>query len=118
MIAEQQQRPGVCHCLERIGIGHIIDVSSGERALETLQKEKFDLIISDWNMEGISGLDLLSSIRKNALIGKLPFIMATSESGKSHVMAAVQAGANNYVLKPFSAADLKGKIEAVLGAIS
>ena len=106
------------HSLERMGVTQVIDVSSGELALETLKTEKFDLIISDWNMEGISGLDLLTSIRKNPVIGKLPFIMATSESSKAQVMAAAQAGANNYVLKPFSVADLKGKVEAVLGALS
>jgi two-component system, chemotaxis family, chemotaxis protein CheY len=106
------------HSLERMGVTQVVDVSSGEKALEALKTEKFDLIISDWNMEGISGLDLLTSIRKNPVIGKLPFIMATSESSKAQVMAAAQAGANNYVLKPFRVDDLKGKVEAVLGALS
>ena len=106
------------HSLERMGVTQVVDVSSGEKALEALKAERFDLIISDWNMDGISGLDLLTSIRKNPVIGKLPFIMATSESGKAQVMAAAQAGANNYVLKPFSVADLKGKVEAVLGALT
>jgi two-component system, chemotaxis family, chemotaxis protein CheY len=119
VVDDQQSMRGLTrHSLERIGVTHVVDVSSGEKALAALQHEKFDLIISDWNMEGISGLDLLTSIRKNPVIGKMPFVMATSENTKAQIMAAVQAGVNNYVLKPFSAIDLKGKIEAVLGPIT
>lgn len=119
VVDDQQSMRGLTrHSLERIGVTQAVDVSSGEKALAALQSEKFDLIISDWNMEGISGLDLLTSVRKNPLISKTPFIMATSENTKAQIMAAVQAGVNNYVLKPFSVADLRTKMEAVLGPIT
>lgn len=118
VVDDQQSMRGLTrHCLERMGVTQVTDVSSGEKAMEVVKNEKFDLIVCDWNMDGISGLDLLTNIRKNPVISKLPFIMATSESSKSQVMAAKKAGVNNYVLKPFSAADLKTKIEAVLGPV-
>lgn len=105
------------HCLERIGFTRVVDVGSGEQALEALGTERFDLVICNWNTAGISGLELLETIRRDPVIGQLPFIMATGESSKAQVLAAKQAGVSSYMLKPFSAADLKRKIEAVLGPL-
>lgn len=114
---QQSMRQLTKYSLGQIGITKVKDVSSGEDAIETLGKAKFDLIISDWNMEGMSGLDLLKQVRSDALMKKTPFIMATGQNSKELVMEAIKAGVNNYIVKPFSAADLKKKIEAVVGQL-
>lgn len=120
LIVDDQQsiRELTRHCLKQLGCNQVTSAKSGEEALDALGKTKFDLIISDWNMDGISGLDLLTKIRGNPVIKALPFIMATGQKDKALVMAAKEAGANNYIVKPFSAADLRKRIEAVLGALS
>ncbi len=115
---QQSMRELTRHCLKQIGCSQVTSAKSGEEALDALGKTKFDLIISDWNMDGISGLDLLNKIRGNPVIKALPFIMATGQKDKALVMAAKEAGANNYIVKPFSAADLRKRVEAVLGALS
>ena len=84
-------------------------------ALEKMKNKKYGLVISDWNMEPMSGLDLLKTVR-TVNHDKVPFIMVTAESKAENIMAARQAGVNNYVVKPFSAETLKSKIVAVLGA--
>ena len=120
LVVDDQQsiRDLTRHCLKQIGVNQVSVAKSGEQALEVLGKTKFDLIISDWNMDGISGLELLTKIRGNPVIKSLPFIMATGQKDKAQVIAAKEAGVNNYVVKPFSAADLKKRVEAVLGALS
>ncbi len=115
---QQSMRELLRHCLKEIGVTKVTSTKSGEDALETVTKESFDLVISDWNMDGMSGLDLLRSIRKNPVIKGLPFIMATGTQDKKQVMAAKEAGANNYIVKPFSTGDLKKRVEAVFGALS
>ena len=115
---QQSMRELTRHCLKQLGISKVSVAKSGEEALSILGKTKFDLIISDWNMDGISGLDLLTKIRSNPVIGKMPFIMATGQKEKAQIVAAKEAGASNYVVKPFSTADLKKRIEAVLGSLS
>lgn len=115
---QQSMRELTKHCLNQIGISQVTAAKSGEEALDKLGKAKFDLIISDWNMDGISGLELLTTIRSNPVIKKLPFIMATGQKDKAQVMVAKEAGVNNYIVKPFSAADLRKRVEAVLGALS
>ena len=115
---QQSMRELTRHCLKQMGISKVAVAKSGEEALDVLGKTKFDLIVSDWNMDGISGLELLTKIRNNPILGKLPFIMATGQKEKGQIVAAKEAGANNYVVKPFSTADLKKRIEAVLGALA
>lgn len=115
---QQSMRELTRHCLNQIGVSQVTAAKSGEEAIETLGKMKFDLIISDWNMDGISGLELLTKIRSNPVIKKLPFIMATGQKDKNQVMAAKEAGVNNYIVKPFSTADLRKRVEAVLGALN
>ena len=114
---QQSMRELTRHCLKQIGVNKIEVAKSGEEALDVLSKVKFDIIVSDWNMDGISGLELLNKIRSNPVIKKLPFIMATGQKEKSQIIAAKEAGANNYVVKPFSTADLRKRIEAVLGSL-
>ena len=120
LVVDDQQsiRDLTRHCLKQIGINQVSVAKSGEQALEVLGKTKLDLIISDGNMDGISGLELLTKIRGNPIIKSLPFIMATGQKDKAQVIAAKEAGVNNYIVKPFSTADLRKRVEAVLGALS
>lgn len=114
---QQSMRELTRHCLKQMGISKVSSAKSGEEALGVLGKTKFDLIISDWNMDGITGLELLTKVRGNPIIGKLPFIMATGQKEKAQIIAAKEAGANNYIVKPFSTVDLKKRIEAVIGTL-
>ena len=119
IVDDQQSMRGLTrHCLREIGVSQVTDAKSGEEALKVLSEKNFDLIISDWNMDGISGLELLTKIRENPIIKKLPFIMATGERNKAQVKLAIDAGVNNYIVKPFSVADLRKRVEAVLGTLA
>jgi two-component system, chemotaxis family, chemotaxis protein CheY len=85
--------------------------------LAKLREHAFDIVISDWHMEPMSGLQLLKEIRADNKLAKLPFIMVTAETKTENVAAAKAAGISNYIVKPFTAATLKQKMEAVLGAV-
>jgi two-component system chemotaxis response regulator CheY len=115
---QQSMRELLRHCLKEIGVTKVTSTKSAEDALETVTRESFDLVISDWNMDGMTGLDLMKNIRSNPVIKGLPFIMATGTQDKKQVMAAKEAGANNYIVKPFSTGDLRKRVEAVFGALS
>src|SRR3546814_17944319 len=80
-----------------------------------MNSNKFDLIISDWNMDGMDGLTLLKTIRSNPLTKRMPFFMATGQRDTEMVKTTIQAGGNNYLVKPFNAATMRQKIEAVIG---
>jgi len=103
--------------LGQIGFKNVDEANDGQHALELMRHKNYGLIISDWNMEPMSGLDLLKSVRSQAAtpVGKTPFIMITAENKMENVVAAKQAGVNNYIVKPFSAEILKGKMASVLG---
>lgn len=101
--------------LAQIGIRDVEEASDGGQAAEFLRNRKFDLVISDWNMEPISGLDLLKVVRAGrAGDSKVPFIMVTAENKVENIVAAKQAGVSNYIVKPFSAQTLQTKIETVM----
>ena len=100
--------------LAQIGFKNVDEASDGRKALTMMQNKKYEMIISDWNMEPMTGFDLLKNMR--AAKNNIPFIMVTAESKTENVIAAKQAGVNNYIVKPFSAETLKGKITTVLGA--
>jgi two-component system chemotaxis response regulator CheY len=102
--------------LREVGFVDIDDAEDGSVALEKMQFKKYGLVISDWNMEPITGLELLQQIRSNPAHGQTPFIMVTAESKTENVIAAKRAGVNNYIVKPFNADTLRKKIEAVFGA--
>ncbi len=104
--------------LKQLGFANISEASSGQGALAEMQLNKFDLIISDWNMENIDGLELLKTIRSNPLTQKTPFIMSTGNKDRERVKEAIQAGVNNYIVKPFNVETLKKKIEAVIGVLT
>ncbi|NVM23534.1 MAG: chemotaxis protein CheY [Desulfobacterales bacterium] len=96
--------------LKQIGFSNIVDADDGTTALGVLKKDKIDLIISDWNMPKMSGLDLLKAVRGDEALKTIPFLMVTAEAQKSAVVEAVQAGVSNYVVKPFTADVVKEKL--------
>ena len=101
--------------LKQLGFNNVDEASDGAAALQKMRDNNFGLVISDWNMEPMSGLELLKEVRSDSRLEKTPFIMVTAESKSENVVAAKQAGVNNYIVKPFNAATLKGKLNTVLG---
>jgi two-component system chemotaxis response regulator CheY len=101
--------------LKQIGFEDVDDARDGTRALERLRNRRYGLVISDWNMQPMTGYDLLKEVRADPTLAQIPFIMVTAESKTENVIAAKQAGVNNYIVKPFSAQTLKAKIETVFG---
>ncbi len=101
--------------LRQLGFEHIDDASDGSSALAKMEQRKYGLVISDWNMEPMTGLELLKEVRADDKLRPTPFIMITAESKTENVVAAKQAGVNNYIVKPFNAATLKTKLTSVLG---
>ncbi len=101
--------------LRQLGFMNIDEATDGSMALDLFTKKKYGLVISDWNMEPMSGLDLLKKVRALNDNQSVPFIMVTAESKTENVVAAKQAGVNNYIIKPFNADTLKTKLTAVLG---
>ena len=99
--------------LKQLGFEDIDDASDGSAALTKLREKKYGLVISDWNMEPMTGYELLKEVRSDPGLNKTPFIMVTAESKTENVIAAKKAGVNNYIVKPFNAATLKTKMEAV-----
>lgn len=99
--------------LKQIGFGDVDDASDGMTALTKIADKKYGLIISDWNMEPMSGYELLKAVREREETTNTPFIMVTAEARTDSVIAAKKAGVNNYIVKPFNAQTLKSKIEAV-----
>ena len=102
--------------LNQLGFTKIDDANDGSSALRMLRSQRYGLVISDWNMEPMSGFDLLKQMRADPELAATPFIMVTAESKTSNVIAAKQAGVSNYIVKPFNAETLKNKIEAVFAA--
>ena len=103
----------VRNLLKQIGFNDIDDASDGTQALERLREKSYGLIISDWNMEPMTGYDLLKEVRADSSLKHIPFIMVTAEAKSENVVAAKQAGVDNYIVKPFNAPTLKEKIESV-----
>ncbi|MBL8805928.1 MAG: chemotaxis response regulator CheY [Rhodospirillales bacterium] len=105
----------VKNLLNQIGFTNVDEAEDGSSALQKVRAKDYGLIISDWNMQPMTGLQLLQEVRADAKLKHIPFIMVTAESKTENVIAAKQAGVNNYIVKPFNAATLKGKIATVLG---
>ncbi len=102
--------------LKQLGFVNIDEAMDGAAAFEKVQQKKYGLIISDWNMEPMTGYEFLKKIRSSdQSYSSIPFIMVTAESKTENVVAAKQAGVDNYIVKPFNAQTLKTKISAVLG---
>ena len=101
--------------LKQIGFADVDDANDGSTALAKMHEKRYGLVISDWNMEPMTGYDLLCKMRADPGLQQTPFIMVTAESKTENVIAARKAGANNYIVKPFNAQTLEAKIESVLG---
>jgi two-component system chemotaxis response regulator CheY len=101
--------------LKQLGFENIDDASDGSSALVKMHGKKYGLVISDWNMEPMTGYDLLKEVRAHPALSQIPFIMITAESKTENVIAAKKAGVSNYIVKPFNAATLKTKMDAVFG---
>ena len=103
--------------LRQLEINNVEEASDGDSAYHLLQKNPPDLVISDWNMAPVTGLDLLKRVRADAKLKHIPFIMVTAESKTENVIAAKQAGVSNYIVKPFNADTLRAKIVSVFPAM-
>lgn len=101
--------------LKQLGFHNVDEATDGSEALNKLRGKNYDLVISDWNMEPMTGYELLKEVRADDMLKALPFIMVTAESKTDNVIAAKKAGVNNYIVKPFNAATLKSKLSTVLG---
>jgi len=105
----------VRNLLKQLGFDNVDEATDGAQALEKLRTKNYGLVISDWNMEPMTGYELLKEVRSDSQLKELPFIMVTAESKTDNVIAAKKAGVNNYIVKPFNAATLKSKLTAVIG---
>lgn len=101
--------------LKQIGFRDVDDAPDGGAALERMREKPYGLVICDWYMEPMNGLDLVREMRKDEMLKETPFIMVSAESKGDRVMVAKEAGVDNYIVKPFNAITLKAKITAVLG---
>ncbi|GAC18764.1 MAG: two-component system chemotaxis response regulator CheY [Paraglaciecola sp.] len=99
--------------LKDLGFANIQEADDGSTALPMLQQGDFDFVVTDWNMPGMQGIDLLRAIRADANLKHIPVLMVTAEAKKEQIVAAAQAGVNGYVIKPFTAATLKEKLAKI-----
>ena len=99
--------------LKQLGFEDVDDAADGATALSKMRAKKYGLVISDWNMEPMTGYELLKQVRADPALGPIPFIMVTAESKTENVIAAKKAGVNNYIVKPFNAQTLQNKIQSV-----
>jgi two-component system, chemotaxis family, chemotaxis protein CheY len=103
--------------LHDLGYPNVTEADDGKTALPMLQAGGFDFLISDWNMPGMSGLDLIKAVRSDAKLSKMPVLMLTAEAKREQIIEAAQAGVNGYVIKPFTAETLKEKLDKILGTV-
>ncbi len=101
--------------LKQLDFSNVDEATDGAEALQKLRDKDYGLVISDWNMEPMTGLQLVREVRSDKKLKTLPFIMVTAESKTENVVAAKEAGVSNYIVKPFNAETLKQKIVSVLG---
>lgn len=99
--------------LRQIGLSNIVEADDGTTAWETLNKDRVDFIISDWNMPRMTGIELLRKVRASEEFGDLPFLMVTAEAQQENILEAVQARVSNYIVKPFTAEVMKQKIDKI-----
>ncbi len=103
--------------LNQLGYKNIEEAEDGKVALQKLKNEKFDFVVTDWNMPNMTGLELVQEIRKDPELKHLPVLMVTAEAKKENVLMAIKAGVNNYIVKPFTAEVLKEKMEKIFSAM-
>ncbi len=103
----------VKNLLKQLGYSNVDEAEDGAQALARLKSEKYEFVVSDWNMPNMTGLELLQAVRADASLKEIKFLMVTAEALQENVIAAVQAGVNNYIVKPFTAETLKEKIDKI-----
>ena len=103
----------VKNILKKIGFSNIIEAEDGKSALKMLQNDKFDLIMCDWNMPEMPGIELLAKIRSDEQLKKIPFVMVTAEAQKNNIIYAVKAGVSSYIVKPFTAETVDQKLKKI-----
>ncbi|MBI3392142.1 MAG: chemotaxis response regulator CheY [Nitrospirae bacterium] len=108
----------VKNILRQIGYQEIGEAEDGQAALAKLKVEKFDFVVTDWNMPNMTGLELLQAMRADPALKDVPVLMVTAEAQQENVVQAVQAGVNNYIVKPFTAETLKEKIDKIFEALA
>ncbi len=99
--------------LRDLGFNNTQEADDGNTALPMLQSGNFDFLVTDWNMPGMTGIDLLKAVRADAKLASLPVLMVTAEAKKDQIVEAAQAGVNGYIVKPFTAVTLKEKIDKI-----
>ncbi|HPS93248.1 MAG TPA: chemotaxis response regulator CheY [Deltaproteobacteria bacterium] len=103
----------VKNILRQLGFVNIIEADDGSTALEILQREKMEFVVSDWNMPKMTGLELLKAIRADDALKHIPFLMVTAEAQQENIIEAVKSGVSNYIVKPFTAETLSQKINQI-----
>lgn len=103
--------------LRDLGFNNTEEADDGKTALPMLKSGSFDFLVTDWNMPGMQGIDLLKAIRADEQLAKLPVLMVTAEQKRDQIVAAAEAGVNGYIVKPFTAATLKEKIDKIFERI-
>jgi two-component system chemotaxis response regulator CheY len=103
--------------INELGFSNVTEADDGSTALPLLRDGNFDFLITDWNMPGMPGLDLLKAVRANPKLAKLPVLMLTAEAQREQIIAAAQAGVNGYIIKPFTAEVLKKKLTKILNSV-
>ena len=106
-------RKVIRNLLKQIGYENIVEAEDGVNALKVLKSQKIDLVVSDWNMPNMTGLDLLKNVRGDEELKSIPFLMVTAEGQKENVIQAVQAGVSNYIVKPFTPETFNAKLEKI-----
>ncbi len=106
----------VKNLLHDLGYANVKEADDGKTALPMLQSEPFDVLITDWNMPGMAGLDLLKAVRADAKLAKMPVLMLTAEAKREQIVEAAKAGVSGYVIKPFTAQVLAEKLQKILAA--
>lgn len=104
----------VSNLLRETGFQHLVEAEDGVEALRKLENNNFQMVVSDWNMPNMTGLELLKSVRQSNSLKHLPFLLVTAEARKENIVEAANAGADGYIVKPFTSLTLKDKVTAIL----
>lgn len=104
----------VCALLGSIGYTNISEAENGNTALVFLRREHYDCVVSDWNMPGLTGIDLLRTMRNDPKLKDIPVLLVTAEASRENVLCAAQSGASGYIVKPFNSATLEAKMTAIM----
>ncbi len=99
--------------LRQLGFNNVVEADDGTTAWDTLNKDKIDFVISDWNMPQMTGIELLRKVRGSEEFADMPFLMVTAEAQQENIIEAVQAKVSNYIVKPFTAEVMKQKIDKI-----